>query len=100
MKILDNTKNNYWVYGLLIKNGLSREKIRKTLLENNIETRDFFWPLHKQKVFLKNKKNSTSKLENSEFLGKNGFYIPLGQHLNKSDQEYIAKIIYDIMDGK
>ena len=100
MKILDKTKNNYWVYGLLIRNGLSREKVRKALLKNDIETRDFFWPLHKQKAFLNGKKNSNSKLVNSEDLGKNGFYIPLGQHLSKSDQKYIAETIYDIMEGK
>ena len=97
---LNGTNNNYWVYGVLLRNNISREKVRKILLDNKIETRDFFWPLHKQKAFLKINKSNNFNLHNSEFLGNYGFYIPMGQHLKKKDQEYIAKNIYNILMNK
>ena len=34
----------------------------------------------------------------SEKIGKNGFYIPIGNHLSKSDQDYIIKNLIRILD--
>lgn len=85
-------ENNYWVYGILLRDGSSRSKIREYLYKNNVETRDFFWPLHLQNAFLK-KNNSEKKFINSEFLGKNGFYIPTGKHINKNKQKFIVEIL-------
>jgi len=94
----NGSDNNYWVYGILLNDDFSREQIRSTLLENNIETRDFFWPLHKQNAYIKQFGNYSQSLANSEYLGKNGFYIPLGKHLKKKDQEYIVQNIKKALD--
>lgn len=57
IKPLESTsygKNIYWVYGVVItKPKLSVNKIVKKLKKVGIETRPFFWPLHKQPI-LKN----------------------------------------------
>ena len=87
----NGSDNNYWVYGILLNDKFSREQVRRKLLQNKIETRDFFWPLHKQKAYIKEFGNYSQDLPNSEFLGKNGFYIPLGKHLKKKHQVYIVE---------
>jgi len=80
--------NNYWVYGLVLKNSIDRDFIRSYLYDNKIETREFFWPLHLQNSTKDN--NNVLQLTNSEYLGKQGFYIPLGSHINFEKQKYIA----------
>jgi len=82
------TKNHFWVFGLVLKKNIDRDKLQKQLLNKGIETRSFFWPLHLQKAL-----NLTKKLQNlntSEFIGKNGLYIPMGKHVKKSDQQIIV----------
>ena len=70
------SKNIFWVFGILLKKNYnkSREFITKELFKKNIQTRNFFYPMHKQKIFLKNKiflkKN---KYPVSEYLAKKGF---------------------------
>ena len=86
------SKNIFWVFGILIKkeSKISVSKIRKILLKKGIQTRPFFWPLHKQPFIKKNLKLKYS-LPNSEYLSKNGFYLPSGLSLKKSDLDYICK---------
>ena len=86
--------NNYWVYGIVLKNNISRDKIRRYLFDSKIETRDFFWPLHLQKAYLKTN-NISKSLPISELLGRQGFYIPIGKHINKKNQSYIAEKIIE-----
>ncbi len=86
------SRNIFWVFGILIKkeSKISVSKIRKILLKKGIQTRPFFWPLHKQPFIKKNLKLKYS-LPNSEYLSKNGFYLPSGLSLKKSDLDYICK---------
>jgi len=53
---LSYAKNIYWVFGVLLrkKNKISLQKLQKKLLKSNIQTRSFFWPTQKQKIFKKN----------------------------------------------
>ena len=58
--IIQKRKNKYsdnifWVFGILIKKNykLKRDEITKKLLKNNIQTRNFFHPMHKQSILLK-----------------------------------------------
>tara|TARA_B100000902_G_C27264499_1_gene892716 strand:- start:449 stop:1564 length:1116 start_codon:yes stop_codon:yes gene_type:complete len=92
-------KNIYWVFGIILKknNDNFRKKIQKKLLNYNIETRRFFWPMHKQKVFKKMKVFKKEKFPISEFMSRNGFYIPSGINLKKKELKYITKIINKIL---
>lgn len=95
IKPLESTsygKNIYWVYGVLIaKPKLSVNKIVKKLKKVGIETRPFFWPLHKQPILKKIGLFKNIKLPVSEYLSKNGFYLPSGLSLNKKQQAYVIK---------
>ena len=42
-----------------------------------------FSGLHLQNAYLKNNSNKIN-LKNSEYLGRNGLYIPIGKHVNKN----------------
>ena len=59
------------------------------MLDDNIECRPFFWPLNNQPAYKKMYKQRFN-LKNSEYLGLNGFYIPLGSHINKKKQLFIV----------
>tara|TARA_B100000767_G_scaffold272918_1_gene301686 strand:- start:52 stop:1194 length:1143 start_codon:yes stop_codon:yes gene_type:complete len=88
-------KNIYWIYGIVLKSSSLRNKveIQKKLFKKGIETRPFFWPMHKQDIFKKNNLFKNEKYPNAEYLSKNGFYIPTGIDLTKNQLKYIANTV-------
>ena len=60
------SKNIYWVVGIVIKKGkITASMLSKKLARYGIGTRPFFWPMHKQEIFLRRKifkKTKVSKL--------------------------------------
>ena len=96
---LDYASNIYWVFGIILKNKFKNksQEIQKKLLNKNIETRPFFWPIHKQTIFKKMglfKKESYPVAEN---LSRNGFYLPSGLGLSNKQLEYIVKTANEIL---
>ena len=91
------SKNIYWVFGLVLKGKYRNKKktIMKKLLDLGVETRPFFYPLHKQKIL--NKNNRKMHLPNSEYISKNGFYIPSGLGLKKNEINYVINCIKKIL---
>jgi perosamine synthetase len=87
---LSGVKNNYWVYGLVLKHSDIRDDLLKRMLSDGIQCRPFFWPLHKQPAYLKNYESSGT-FENAEKVGFNGFYLPLGSHITKKKQRLIIR---------
>ena len=78
--------NHFWVYGILLDSSVNRDSLKSFLNSNNIEVRDFFWPLHKQNAL--NYQNQDNKLNNSEYIGKQGIYLPIGSHINKKNPDF------------
>ena len=93
LKEIRKSLNHYWVFGIVLKENNIRDSLMKKLFDFKIETRPFFYPLHLQPFFKKKNKNSNEYLVESERLGKNGLYIPIGNHLDKSKQKFIAKTL-------
>ena len=90
--------NIYWVVGIVIKNNkFTASKLSKKLSKYGISTRPFFWPMHKQKVFIKRKIFKKKNFPNSNFISKFGLYLPSGLNLKKNDINYICKIINKIV---
>ena len=86
-------------FGIVIKNSNKKntQKIQKKLLSMGIQTRDFFWPMNKQKIY---KKMGLFKGQNfpvAEYLANNGFYIPSGLGLKKTEMVKICKCINKIL---
>ena len=99
---LDSTKyakNIYWIYGIVLKkrSKFKVNKIMKELKKYKIETRNFFWPLHKQPVLKKMGFFKKMKLPISEHLSKNGFYLPSGLSLTLKQQNYVIQTIKKII---
>ena len=91
LKEYKNSANHYWVFGVVLKKNGIREKLISSLDEKGIETRPFFWPLHLQNAFSDDIKKKDYDLPVSENLGANGLYLPLGNHVSKSKQEFITE---------
>ena len=98
-KKISYARNIYWVFGIILKKKSKnfRAIIQKELLKKGIETRRFFWPMHKQTVFKKMKVFKKGNYPNSEFMSQNGFYIPSGLNLNNKELKYITKTINRII---
>ena len=91
-------KNIYWVVGIVIKKGkITASMLSKKLAKYGIMTRSFFWPMHKQEIFLKQKTFKKKKFPNSEHLSKYGLYLPSGLLLKKREIHYICKKLNEIL---
>ena len=93
IKSYKGTENNYWVYGIVLKTPNLRDKLIEHLYNNGVESRPFFWPLHLQPAYLNSNNAENIELINSEYLGKNGLYLPMGAHINKKIQKKIVNIL-------
>jgi perosamine synthetase len=93
------SKNIYWVFGVVLKNNLlsKRDKIMKTLSKNKIGTRPFFYPMNKQKIFKKMKVFKKINMPISEYISRNGFYLPSGLGLKNIEIDRVVKILLKIV---
>lgn len=90
-------RNTFWMYGILLTNGVKAQVIMEKLKDLGIETRPFFYPLHLQPAFRKFKWFSEEKLPNSEYIAEYGFYIPSGLNLKESDIKHIGKTVKEVI---
>ena len=92
------SKNIYWVVGIVIKkNKLTATKLAKKLEKYGIKTRPFFWPMHKQKIFLKKKIFKEKNFPNSNYISKYGLYLPSSIMLKKKEISYICERLNKIL---
>lgn len=91
--------NIYWVYGVVLKkeSGITAETAMKKLSEAGIGTRPFFYPMHKQPVFLNNGTVKDESLPVSEMLSEMGFYLPSGLALSDEDVQRSANALRKIL---
>lgn len=91
--------NHYWIFGIVLNNDvkIDAKTIREMLFVRNIETRPFFFPLHKQPVFQKMGIIDSKSRPVSEQLYEKGFYIPTGLNLTEDNLEYIVNSIKDVL---
>ena len=92
------SKNIYWVVGIVIKKGkITASMLSKKLARYGIGTRPFFWPMHKQEIFLRRKIFNKQKFPNSEYLSMYGLYLPSSLKLKKKEIHYICKRLNEIL---
>jgi len=87
-------KNIYWVIAIVITNKalkIDAKKLMKKLMNYGIQTRPFFWPMHKQKIFKnKYKINKNESYKNSEYISKYGLYLPSSLDIKTSQIKFIS----------
>lgn len=92
--------SNHWLSAIIVDEtitGFSKEDLRLSLLEDNIESRPLWKPMHLQPVF-----------KNSDYFGKNvseklfekGLCLPSGSNLTADDRSRIKESIYKLLKKK
>jgi len=89
----DYAENIYWVFGLVAPSQEEKEKMINHLTDNKIGTRNFFWCMHEQPIFLKMGLFKNEYYPNAEKLARNGFYIPSGLGMEEVEQIKVTTII-------
>ena len=94
-------KNIYWVIAIVIINKdlkIDAKQLMKKLLNYGIQTRPFFWPMHKQSVFRKkNKINVSGNYKNSEYISKYGLYLPSSLDIKSNQINFICDKLNSIL---
>ena len=89
--------SNHWLSAITIdeeKTGFSREDLRLKFLEDNIESRPLWKPMHLQPVF------ADAPYYGGKVAGKlfdNGLCLPSGSNLSDADRERIRTVILNLM---
>ena len=94
-------KNIYWVIAIVIINKdlkIDAKQLMKKLLNYGIQTRPFFWPMHKQSVFRKKNKISISgNYKNSEYISKYGLYLPSSLDIKSNQIKFVCDKLNSIL---
>ena len=70
------SRNMYWVVGLILSEPLDARQVAKLLRDRGVDTRPFFYPLHKQPMLSKYSLDAQPSLPVAERLGSQGLYLP------------------------
>ena len=85
-----------WVFNIYLDDRfpLSRDELVKKLAENNIDTRDAFVPINKQKILIeKYKKFDENSCPNANYIMDNGFYLPSGNTITNEEIDIVCDAI-------
>ena len=92
-----NFENIYWVFGVVLNKKIDISKLTLNLQKYGVQTRPFFYPMHKQKI-LQKFINKNEKFVNSEYISSKGFYLPSGLALTNKDIRIICDIFKKSLD--
>lgn len=84
--------NIYWVFGIVIGDSYSfdAEQVMKMLAEEGIGTRSFFYPMHRQPVYIKEGLFKDVSCPNAEKIARKGFYLPSGLGITEEEIDYVV----------
>ncbi|SFN39582.1 dTDP-4-amino-4,6-dideoxygalactose transaminase [Algoriella xinjiangensis] len=88
--------SNHWLSAILVDPkvaGKTREELRLALLEDDIESRPLWKPMHMQPIFANSPYYGTNV---SEELFENGLCLPSGSNLTDEERERISKKIKEV----
>ena len=82
-------KNVYWMFNILIKNSkVSKQELMKSLVDSGIESRPFFYPLHRMPPY-----HSNEKFPVSDYISDHGISLPSYAGMEEKDIDYICDCI-------
>ncbi|MCO7317917.1 aminotransferase class I/II-fold pyridoxal phosphate-dependent enzyme [Riemerella anatipestifer] len=88
--------SNHWLSAIVIdpqKAGFSREDLRLKFLEDNIESRPLWKPMHLQPVFADTPYYGGQVAQR---LFENGLCLPSGSNLTDADRQRISEVVYKL----
>lgn len=83
----------WWFTSFLVKNADKKAELKRFLLDNGIQTRDFFLPLHLQPCY--SDMNIIEKYPISEKIYSSGISLPSSYNLTEEEQNYIIDSIFE-----
>lgn len=88
----DYAMHSYWMYSLLIEKeyGRSRDETMNILMENGIETRPFFYPMHIMPIY---EDKNVHHLASATLIASKGINLPTYYELEEREVKYIASVI-------
>lgn len=91
-------ENVYWVFGFLIDggSGLNAQSFSDALRTHGVDSRPFFFPLHKQ-VALQGFYDHNATFHNAERIAERGLYVPSGANLVESDLVRVAAAVRAVL---
>lgn len=92
------SENCYWAYPVVIWNSDLREIVLSALRENQIGFRTFFYPLNLQPGLKKYNHEVVDNCENAERLYKSGFYLPMGNGIEKAEVNQVCEIVAETIE--
>jgi perosamine synthetase len=92
-----HSENVYWVYGIVLTNGLTGNQISGLLAKEGVATRSFFCPIHLQPALLKTGLFMEENYPRAENLWEYGIYLPSGVGITDEEIEYVSKCVTNIL---
>ena len=95
----DYADNIYWVYGMVLADKLPFDgtEAMKRLAARGVGTRPFFWPMHRQPVFLRRGLFAGLSCPVAERIAERGFYVPSGLAMTDEGIECVAKEVRNLV---
>jgi len=91
------SRNMYWVVGLILAEPLDARQAAKLLRDRGVDTRPFFYPLHKQPMLSKYSLDSQPSLLVAEWLGNQGLYLPSFVGITDNEVSFCAQQLIAVL---
>ena len=86
-------KNVYWMYSILVNDSRKRDDLMAWLSKRGIETRTFFYPIHRQPYYAS--RYLGQRFDVADDLSKRGINLPSGAGLTHEEISYVSDSIAD-----
>jgi len=85
----------YWMYHIVLKGKLQgrRSEFMAFLKKEGIETRESFWPLNAQRIYLEQGFVRSDECPVANYVGGNGLYLPSGPVISESEIEMVLAAV-------
>jgi perosamine synthetase len=92
-------ENIYWVFGVVLDDAVPFDaaEAMTCLKSKGVDSRHFFWPIHKQPVFRRKGWFRNECCPNAERIARRGFYLPSGVGLTEEEAEISARTLLEIV---
>lgn len=85
------TVHSYWMCTVLLPENVNRDSLKQHLVNNGIETRPIFYPIHTMPIYSKR----YEKHPTAEYLGRLGMNLPSYPDLTKTEIQFITSKILE-----
>lgn len=90
-----------WMHSILVDHPkVARNDVLKGLKEKNIESRPFFYPIHKMPPYTGYISRARDKFPVAEYLARTGINLPSSTCLSAGDISRVAEAVKEIIDGR